>query len=154
LSFPKGWDAPEKSDLPELQPWSALPDPATRAFSGTATYACSFHMDSPGADERFLLDLGKVADIAEVIVNGHATPTLWSPPFRADITSHVTAGPNRIEVKVTNTWYNRLRFDAGLPRSQRKTWTINGPESNAPEKEAGLLGPVCLRIGKIVELPR
>lgn len=153
LSFPSGWDAPERIDLPELKPWSALDHSATRAFSGTATYSKTVKLPVLDANQRLMLDLGRVADIAEIAVNGETAATLWAPPFRADITPFVQAGANRIDVKVTNTWYNRLAYDASLPKDRQKTWTINGPGADAPLKEAGLVGPVALHVGQRSMLP-
>ena len=149
LSFAPGWDAPAQLPLPTLKPWSALEDPSTRAFSGSATYACTVNLDAVTPDTRLRLDLGRVAVIAEVTVNGRAVATLWSAPFRADITPYVKTGANRLEIKVTNTWYNRLIFDAGLPKDQQKTWAINTPAAATPLELAGLAGPVLIRVGSI-----
>jgi hypothetical protein len=154
LSFPPGWDTLESTDLPELTPWSALTDPATRAFSGTATYSCAFQLAPQAADTRFMLDLGRVSIIAEISVNGKPAATLWAPPFRADITQHLASGTNTISIKVTNTWFNRLAYDASLPENQRKTWTINGPAAGSPPEPSGLSGPAILRLGRRVALPR
>ena len=154
LSFPAGWDAPEQLVLPSLKLWSDLDGPATRAFSGSGTYTCTINVDAVTPDTRLLLDLGRVAAIADVSVNGKTIATLWAPPFRADITPFVTAGNNRIAVKVTNTWFNRLAYDASLPETKRKTWTIKAPASDVPLQPAGLIGPVVLRIGQVVDLPQ
>jgi hypothetical protein len=154
LSFPPGWDTPEFIDLPELMPWSALADPTARAFSGSATYTCAAQLEKPAADTRFMLDLGRVSRIAEVTVNGKPAATLWAPPFRADITPYLVSGANIISIKVTNTWFNRLAYDAALPEAQRKTWTIRGPAANSPLEVSGLVGPVFLQTGRTVELPR
>ncbi len=149
LSFPQGWDVPERIDLPVLKPWSVLEDPATRTFSGTATYHTEIQLDVPDSSTRLLLDLGRVADIAEIAVNGKQVVALWAPPFRADITPFVKDGVNEIEVKVTNTWRNRLIYDASLPKAQRRTWTYSEPKANEALIEAGLIGPVVLRTGKL-----
>ena len=154
LAFPPAWDTPESIDLPELTPWSALADPATRAFSGSATYTCAVLLENPAADTRFMLDLGRVSVIAEVTVNGKHAATLWAPPFRADITPHLVSGANTISIKVTNTWFNRLAYDASLPEARRKTWTIHGPAANSPREAAGLVGPVVLWHGQMRVLPR
>jgi hypothetical protein len=69
-----------------------------------------------------------------------------------DITPYVQAGSNTLAIKVTNTWYNRLIFDAGLPQAERKTWTINSPEADTPMELAGLVGPVKMCVGKVVNL--
>ncbi|WP_309722315.1 glycosyl hydrolase [Armatimonas sp.] len=152
LSFPPGWDAPERLALPTLQPWSELADQATRAFSGSATYTTEVNLDVSAASARLMLDLGRVAVIAEVTVNGKAVATLWAAPFRVEITGLVRPGRNSISVTVTNTWHNRLAYDAALPESQRKTWAINAPKKNAPLQLAGLLGPVVIRQGELIKL--
>jgi len=58
----------------------------------------------------------------------------------------VKAGVNRLSVEVTNTWFNRLAYDAGLPEAERKTWTIHGPAKGSALKPAGLLGPVTISV--------
>jgi hypothetical protein len=37
---------------------------------------------------------------------------LWSAPYAADITAFVKPGENKLCVKVTSTWFNRLAYDA------------------------------------------
>ena len=41
----------------------------------------------------FYLDLGEVAVIAEVSVNGRALGTRWKPSFRYDVISAIQSGP-------------------------------------------------------------
>lgn len=154
LSFPIGWDAPAKMKLPALVPWSELADQATRSFSGSATYDCEFTLDALNPDKRVLLDLGQVANIAEVAVNGKPAATLWALPYRTDITALLKPGANRITVRVTNTWRNRLIYDAGLPEAQRKTWTLSHLPAKGPVELAGLKGPVLLHIGCLTAFPQ
>jgi len=137
-------------ELPALKLWSELEDQAARSFSGSATYTYELKLDTLRPDERALLDLGQVANIAEVSVNGKPAATLWTAPFRSEITSFLKPGINRIMVTVTSTWRNRLAYDAGLPEAQRKTWTISGPPADAPREEAGLKGPARLRVGRVI----
>jgi hypothetical protein len=148
LAFPPGWDAPSVLELPNLKPWSALHDLGSRSFSGTAVYNKTFRLDSVKTSGRYILDLGQVAHIAEISVNGKMAATLWGPPFRVDITPYVEVGSNQLTVKVTNTWYNRLIYDAGLPEKERKTWTIHSPGTDAIMEASGLIGPVVLHTGK------
>lgn len=152
LSFPPGWDAPCILDLDELKPWSKLEDKATRHFSGSATYRTSVRLEAPKEDEQVLLDLGRVAHIAELRINGRKAAVLWTAPFSANITEHLKAGENIIEIEVTNTWSNRLNYDSALPEAERKTWTFPERESNSKVKLAGLEGPVHLRVGKRLDL--
>ncbi len=98
-------------------------------------------------DGDAVLDLGRVCHWATVKVNGRAVPPrLWSEPYRCRIDQHTfrnDAG-NVIEVEVTATVHNRLVLDARLPESERRTWTLSGPEAEASLKPAGLYGPVRL----------
>jgi len=171
LRFAKGWGAPEQARFDQLVSWSDHPDSGIKYFSGTATYRKTFR--APGKlldkDNRFYLDLGKVAVIAQVTLNGHNLGTLWKPPFQIDV-SDVLKDENLLEVKVTNLWPNRMIGDEQLPEdSSRKEngtlqewplWLQNGEPSPAgryaftswrlwkkdsPLQQSGLIGPVSLK---------
>lgn len=147
LSFAPGWGAPDSIQLAELKPWKDLDiSPEAKAFSGTATYTTTFEIGGQEEETRISLDLGHVEMIAEVIVNGTPIRTLWSYPYRTDITEAIQTGINTLEIKVTSTWYNRLVYDAGQPEENRKTWTINGPSKESSLRDSGLLGPVKISI--------
>ena len=141
IQYPEGWGAPEgKHELSRLEPWKDLPvGSEAQAFSGTVVYETTF--SSPEARE-YVLDLGEVDMIADVTLNGEPVGVLWSHPYR--LTIQAKPGNNTLRVAVTSTWYNRLAYDAGQPESQRKTWTLFGPEAGSPLRNSGLLGPVRL----------
>ena len=146
LKFPEGWGAPASVELADLKPWKDLDiSPEGKAFSGTAEYNSAFEIGPVKKNRHYILDLGDVERIAEVYVNGEFVRTLWTPPYSLDITDRVRDGKNSITVKVTNTWFNRLVYDAARPESDRKTWVLKWPDQNAPLKESGLLGPVSIR---------
>ncbi|MEN9949728.1 MAG: hypothetical protein RLY85_480, partial [Bacteroidota bacterium] len=74
--------------------------------------------------------------------------TLWTPPFAADITRYLKAGKNKLEIKVVNSWVNRLVGDA-QPGAKKITYIampLFRPDS--PLQESGLLGPVVLKTRK------
>lgn len=149
LAFPAGWGAPETLRIDQLKSWTDLDlSPEARAFSGTATYTTDFTLESLAAGACVELDMGRVAVIADVRVNGVPAGRVWTPPYRLDITRLIKPGVNRLTVDVTNTWFNRLVYDAGLDEKARKTWTIKGPAKGTPLVPAGLLGPVVVRIGQ------
>lgn len=152
LTFPKPWVAAEEFALEELRSWPTLTDADARVFSGTANYTTTVRFGESLAGRRAILDLGRVENLAEVLVNGHAVATLWAPPFRTDVTEWLQPGENRLEVRVTNTWHNRLSHDASLAPADRKTWTRSGPSKNSDPKPAGLLGPVVIRLAEVVEV--
>ena len=152
VGFPAGWGAPAKTELPSLVSWTELPDAASRVFSGTATYHNTFTVNASQMAKPHLLDLGRVDNLAEVILNGQSVSKLWATPFRADLTPYLREGKNDLVVRVTNTWHNRLSFDAGLPKAERKTWTHASPPKDATPEVAGLLGPVQLYVGQVIKL--
>lgn len=153
LSFPDGWGAPEKLLIDKLVSWTELElAPEARAFSGTVVYTTEFSAGELEADAKVNLDLGNVEVIASVYINDKHVGTLWSPPYRLDVTDAIESGLNRLTIKVTSSWFNRLVYDAGLPENERKTWTIAGPGKNAKPQQSGLLGPVILRVGSVLSL--
>ena len=92
------------------------------------------------------LDLGQVADIAEVWLNNQRVGTRWAPPYTFDITKHVIDGENQLKVLITNTWRNQLIYDAKRKASQKKTWTTNPPKAHETQLDlSGLIGPVSIQ---------
>ncbi|WP_298645672.1 glycosyl hydrolase [uncultured Proteiniphilum sp.] len=147
VSFPTGWGIEQPPvEIDQLTAWKDIPSLSAegKAFSGTAVYRTTFHIEDKPEGTRYLLDLGRVEMIAKVRLNGSDVATRWTYPYIMDITGHLQTGENNLEIAVTSTWFNRLAYDAGLPEQQRKTWTISGPEAGSPLKDYGLLGPVSI----------
>ena len=61
------------------------------------------------------LDLGRVAVMARVKLNGKDLGVLWKAPYRVEIDQFAKAGENRLEIEVTNLWINRMIGDENLP---------------------------------------
>jgi hypothetical protein len=172
LSFQAGRGAPKDVTLPELISLHEHPDSDVRHFSGTATYTHALDVPAIALTEgrRVVLDLGRVEVIAEVRINGKDVGVLWKPPFRIDVTDAVRAGSNALEVRVTNTWPNRLIGDEQLPPENEyedegkivrlPDWYVKGEpkppggrttfatwqhfDKNEPLVASGLVGPVRL----------
>ena len=134
LSAPVPWSGPEMG--------KHAPD--VKYFSGTGTYRHTFTAGSAllGSDRRVFLDLGDVNDLAEVRLNGQDLGTIWTHPFRIDVTDAVRAGANVLEIAVTNSWWNRLAGDAAANDYTRPGSAIF--EVDAEVLAAGLYGPVRL----------
>ena len=65
-----------------------------------------------------------------------------------DVTKLLKPGANRLTIRVTNLWTNRLVGDSSLPSDQRVSWSTWNPyTSDFKLLLSGLLGPVTLRIG-------
>ena len=94
---------------------------------------------------KYELDLGDVKNIAEVILNGKNVGTAWKKPFKLDITEGVKKGENILEVRVTNTWVNRLIGDAQPDVKTKITFTtMPFYQANSPLLPSGLMGPVVI----------
>ena len=101
---------------------------------------------APEGRGELVLSLGKVCHWATVRVNGKEAARLWCEPYNCDITEFTRGGKNEIEVEVTSTIYNQLVLDAAKPEAERTTWTLCGPKADAPLADAGLYGPVTLKV--------
>ena len=71
--------------------------------------------------DRLFLQLGDLAEIAEVTLNGKRLGLAWLPPYRIEISGAARAGVNQLEIRVANLWANRLNADSLLPESRRFT---------------------------------
>jgi hypothetical protein len=84
-----------------------------------------------------------------VKLNGRDLGVFWKEPFAIDVTDHLKTGRNELEIRVVNTWANRLIGDASLPEDKRITWTTWSPfKAGDSLQSSGLLGPVVLRSSK------
>ena len=127
VQFPQRGGAPAKVRLSQLDSWSRHDDASMRYFSGTATYTTTFALPAgvPAVGHSFHLDLGRVAVLARVKVNGHDLGVVWKAPFRVDVTDAVRAGENALELDVTNLWVNRMIGDEQLPEDCQRTPTAS-----------------------------
>ncbi len=151
--------------MAELGSWTD--DPATRYVSAEVSYAKD--IDVPTVADRMVLDFGQGKPMAEapkvpagmramleapireaavVFVNGKRAGSIWSPPYRVDVTSLLKAGRNRIEVKVANLSLNML---AGQERPDYRLLSARYGQRFVPQdtqlivpQPSGLLGPVRL----------
>jgi hypothetical protein len=171
VTFPPHWGAPEHVTFDKLVSWSEHPDAGVKYFSGAATYSKTINVPAAmlAGHRAFYLDLGKVAVMAQVILNGQDLGILWKAPYRVEITGLLRPGDNQLQVRVVNLWINRLIGDEQLPEdSQRNAdgtlkqwppWLANGQPSptgrytfgtwrlwkkNDPLAESGLIGPVSV----------
>ncbi len=117
LKFPPNWGAPAQVSLAQLSSWTENSESGVKYFSGTATYVKELEIPAGmfTGGNLLWLNLGEVKNIAEVFVNGKPLGILWKPPFRANITGAARPGKNKLEIKVTNLWPNRLIGEEQLP---------------------------------------
>ena len=148
LSFPPNWGAPPSVTLDKLISWTDHTNDGVRYFSGTATYEKEIEIpaDRLAAGRELWLDLGAVKNFAEVSLNGQDFGVLWKPPFRVNITTAAKPGVNKLVVKVTNLWPNRLIGDEQLPpdvewNGKHSRRGRSGCSTASPAPPAGLRSP-------------
>lgn len=145
VSFDKDFGGPDDPlTMDTLYSWTEAEKEGIRYYSGTAVYSCNFQMDQDETERSdYWIDLGKVSCIAEVLLNGHNCGVVWTEPCRLPVTDFLVQGKNSLEVRVSNTWANRLIGDHDKPESEQITWTTAPYRlSGRPLMESGLLGPV------------
>jgi hypothetical protein len=149
VRFDPKWGGPESVTFNQLESWTARTEEGIRYYSGTAMYTKEFDVPEslwkPGT--KLLLDLGDVRNVCEVRLNGQSLGTLWTEPFRIEVTGAIKSTGNKLEVDVTNLWPNRLIGDWNLPVEKRFTKTnVNHILRDKKAKDSllisGLLGPV------------
>jgi hypothetical protein len=122
VGFPDGWGAPRETSFDPLRSWTESDNEGIRFFSGIATYRKSFEVpESLAKLDRLFLELGDLAEIAEVTLNGKRLGLVWLPPYRIEISGAVHAGMNQLDVRVANLWANRLNADSLRPETTRFT---------------------------------
>jgi hypothetical protein len=142
VRFATGLGAPASIVMPKLASWSASADSGVKYFSGTATYSRTVQVPASWRGRRVVLLLGDVRDLAEVVVNGTTMPLVWKAPFEVDVTGVLRTGANRVEIRVTNEWTNRLLGDRAMP-TRKVLSSAPGFFGGVPQlPSSGLLGPV------------
>ncbi|MFD1142546.1 glycosyl hydrolase [Larkinella insperata] len=143
VRFQEGRGAPAQASLNTLASLSENADPGIKYFSGTAAYTNTFELPTLRKTGSYVLDLGDVKNIAEVVVNGKNVGTVWKKPFRLDITGALKPGRNAVQVNVTNLWVNRLIGDSQPGVTSKVTFTtLPFYRADSPLLPSGLLGPV------------
>lgn len=140
-----GIAAPEGSrTYAQLASYTESDEEAVKYFSGIATYTNTFTIGKKERVAGLAIDLGKVGQMADVFVNGEHVDFLWKAPYKTCFEGPLRPGVNTIEVKVVNTWPNRLIGDA-QPGSEKHTYTtLPFYRADSPLTPSGLMGPVKL----------
>lgn len=169
--FDPAWGGPGASSgvvFNELLEWSAQADPGIKYYSGIALYRTTFDAPAGKSGQRLFLSLGEVQKIARVKINGETLGTVWTPPFRVEVTGNLKPAANLLEIEVANTWVNRLVGDqqpgnkgirtlswengllAGkpVPAGRYTFTTVSNYTEKSPLQRSGLMGPVQLQVAR------
>lgn len=129
----EGWT--KESDMAVLQDLKDTEE--FKNFMGDIIYKTTLKLS--GSDLPKYINLGKVADICELKVNGVDCGTQWYGPKVYDITGLLHEGENTIEVKVTTRMGNYMQSLTDNTASQRFIF-----RRDQPYVPAGLIGPVTV----------
>lgn len=127
-----------RRNLPLLIDWSL--DEELRGFSGRGTYTTSFTVPEGFRENRIVLNLGDVREVAEVKLNGKGAGTLLLRPYEVDITDHVQPGANALEITVINTLFNAMTL------REHRTFAPGPTENASGLMSGGLIGPVMIKL--------
>ena len=150
-----GPELPEAKTGPLPLAWGREETFPESAFAGTMRYVTKVTL-AEGGGGRAVLDLGRVRESAKVYVNGvFAGGVILAPWTVAFDAALLKPGANEIAVEVTSTGANRLKWlDTAKPYEWKIFTDINMVDINYqkfdasgwPQHEAGLYGPVSLRL--------
>jgi hypothetical protein len=133
----------KKETYKDLVSWTESEEMDIKYFSGTAHYSTTFNMETLNSRASYEIDLGDVKNIAEIILNGKNVGTVWKTPFKLDVSDAIKKGENQLEIRVTNTWANRLIGDAQPDVKVKSTFTSMALiRPNMPLMPAGIIGEV------------
>jgi hypothetical protein len=157
VNFDTKWGGPESVQFPELLDWSHHSVEGIKYYSGAAVYNKNFNIGFElQKDKQYFLQLGSVKDvgIAEVKINGKDKGVVWTAPFRVELSKELQKGENTLEIKVVNSWYNRVAGDQTFPDKSQYTSTNIDLKHNYRGRPidvislepSGLLGPVVIEV--------
>ncbi len=145
LSFDESFGGPKETiSTKNLFDWTTHGIEGVKYYSGTVKYSTNFKLSSKQLKAKQLaLDLGDMANMASVKLNGVDCGVVWTYPYTINISKALKKGNNLLEIEVSNTWANRLIGDEQLPEDKRITKTTAPFRlQDMPLNKAGLLGPV------------
>ncbi|MEO7309268.1 MAG: glycosyl hydrolase [Chitinophagaceae bacterium] len=136
VAFNKAQGYGGEIEFKSLMDWKDHPKDSIKYYAGTASYSKSFIIpaDFLKQNRSYVLDLGKVNIVAEVKINGKDLGVLWMPPFQTDISGYLKAGENKLDIKITNQWSNRLIGDERYPK-QDGGYALEGPRPDGKMPE-------------------
>lgn len=145
VAFDPAWGGPESIVFGTLTEWTLHKNKGIKYYSGKADYTNAFEL-VPENGKRYWLQLNKVTDvgIASIKLNGKDVGITWTKPFRIEITEFLKPGQNQLDIKVVNSWQNRLIGDRGKSQNERYTKTNTKIRDDWQLRKSGLLGPVTI----------
>ena len=167
ISFNPKWGGPKDVVFEKLEDWRINTLEGIKYYSGIAIYHNTLEIPANLLSDKktdLFLDLGEVANMARIRINGKDLGVVWAAPFQVKISDVVVPGINQVDIDVANLWPNRLigdeQFpDDGVKNNQWPEWmqkkqprtsgrytftTLKYYKKDSELLKSGLLGPVQL----------
>lgn len=133
--------------LKDLPSWTDLPE--GKGYSGWAKYETTFELADLGKDIEWRLDLGRVHETAEVVLNGVPLGAAWKGRRTLSCKGALNVGQNSLRVEVGNLWIHKVRTLSKpdlkpLAETYGIRWGTYGEVEPKSIPASGLLGPVWL----------
>ena len=111
----------------------------TENFGGTIIYRKTFE-----SSKLSVLDLGKVAETAEVTLNGKNLGVKYWGERIFDISEAIIEGENELKIKVTTLLWNYCNSKTMEENPMAKLWANRNRIKSDKPLPTGLIGPVML----------
>jgi hypothetical protein len=149
IGFIPDWGGPELMKLDKLISWSDLQDEGAIFYSGAAKYSRDFMIDKEvlATGTEAYVSFEDIQEMAQVYINGQDCGIVWLPPYTTRISPYLKEGKNTLEVKVINTWNNRIVGDLKNPDKPPFTNTNAKIKfrKESPLLKSGLIGNAEIR---------
>ena len=143
-------DLSGKAPIPitRFDSWTSENDPAIRYYSGKAKYNLNFNLPVDIARRKHVyISIDQVKSAYEIKLNGKTLGCSAFPGFRFDVSGLIREKVNKLEIRVANTWRNRIIGDFTEYGELKNCWTTSPvsilPGKDKPLQESGILGPVA-----------
>lgn len=98
-----------KIRLENLTNWPLLPFSWAPNYSGPAVYEIKFKLEPEfQINNRFILDLGKVCEMATVRINDRIAGKAWYIPYQLEVPVSILKEENTLSIEVSNLDANRI----------------------------------------------
>ena len=118
VKFDETWGGPKSAvTFSALEDWTKRPEAGIKYYSGTAAYNKTFDVSAKLKQGNLYLDLGTVNHLASVSINGINLGIAWTAPWQIKVPAGLLKPKgNKLMIKVTNVWANRLIGDEQEPK--------------------------------------
>ena len=93
-----------------LTEWNEHSNELIHYYSGTTVYSNIFTWNGNKRNDYYI-EFENIYHLANVKINGIDCGTLWTKPYRLNISKALKQGQNEIRIEVANTWANRIMGD-------------------------------------------